>query len=288
MSTVRSKDGTTIAFDRKGSGPPVILVDGALCYREMGPMKALADVLSEHYTVFTYDRRGRGESGDTPPYAVEREVEDVAALIAEAGGSAYVCGISSGGALALDAAASGLAIDKLALYETPFVVDDSRPPMASDYRGKLDAALAADRRADAVRLFMRRVGVPRPVVALMRFMPAWAKLKATAHTLAYDDEVLGDTGSGKPLPADRWASVSAPTLALDGGKSPEWMRTAMEAVANLLPDARHGTLPGQTHMVKAKVLGPALHEFFAAPAPSPSSNGRQAAGQAGLMRKAPQ
>jgi pimeloyl-ACP methyl ester carboxylesterase len=204
MSTVRSSDGTSIAFERIGEGPPLIVVDGALCYRDMGPSRPLAKRLAEHYSVYIYDRRGRGESGDTAPYAVEREVEDIEALIAEAGGSADAFGVSSGVPLALEAASSGLAIEKLALYEAPFVVDGSRPPMEADYRTRLDALLAQDRRADAVRLFMRRVGLPGFVVSMMRLMPAWSKLKAVAHTLPYDDTILGDTGSGRPLPGDRW------------------------------------------------------------------------------------
>ena len=263
MSTVKSSDGTEIALTRQGRGPAVILVDGALCYREMGPMKALAEQLAERYTVISYDRRGRGESADTAPYALEREIDDIAALIAEAGGSAHLFGISSGAALVLEAASHGLAVERLALYEAPFVVDNSRKPMDSGYRAKLDAALAAGRRADAVRLFMRRVGVPRPMVAMMRFMPAWPKLKRVAHTLPYDDTVLGDTDSGKPLPT-RWGSITAPTLSLAGGKSPLWMQSAMKVVAAGLVDARYEVLAGQNHMVKPEAIAPLIKDFFAA------------------------
>jgi pimeloyl-ACP methyl ester carboxylesterase len=262
MPTVTSADGTTIAYETTGSGPPLILVDGALGYRALGFSQKLADELAERFTVYTYDRRGRGESADTPPYAVEREVEDIAALIKAAGGSAHLYGISPGGALALEAANRGLPIDRLALYEIPFVVDSSREPMDPEYRANVEKALAEGRPGDAVKHFMRLVGVPGPFIALMRFMPAWSKLKDSAHTLLYDKDVLGDTGSGKPLPADRTAGVTVPTLAIGGGKSPEWLRNSMVAVANAIPTAEHKTLEGQTHNVKAKVLAPMLAEFF--------------------------
>lgn len=263
MPHVTSADGTKIAYERQGSGLPVILVDGALGYRALGFSKKLADELADRFTVYTYDRRGRGESTDTVPYSVQREVEDIEALIAVAGGSAHVYGISSGAALALEAANRGLPIDRLGLYEIPFVLDGSREPMDPHYRENLDRALADGDRGEAVKLFMRLVGVPGPFVFVMRFMPAWSKLKASAHTLPYDQTVLGDTGSGKPLPADRTAGVKVPTLAIAGGKSPEWMRNAMVAVAEAIPTAEYRTLEGQMHNVKAKALAPVLADFFA-------------------------
>jgi pimeloyl-ACP methyl ester carboxylesterase len=262
MNTTRSTDGTAIAYETCGDGPPLILVDGALCYRAMGPSRKLAKELRERFTVITYDRRGRGESMDTAPYAPEREVEDLAALIEAAGGSAYLCGVSSGAVLALDAAASGLAITGLALYEPPFIVDDSRPPAATDYVQQLDALLAADRRGDAVRHFMRHVGMPAPLVSLMRLMPAWGKLKRVAHTLPYDGTIMGDTQLGHPLPADRWPGTKVKTLVIVGGKSPAFFQNGTRALAELLPNAQHRVLEGQTHMVKAKVLAPALVDFF--------------------------
>jgi pimeloyl-ACP methyl ester carboxylesterase len=263
MTTIQSRDGTAIAFEKSGEGSPVILVDGALCYRASGPARPLAALLAEHFTVYTYDRRGRGESGDTPPYAVEREVQDIEALVEEAGGSACLYGISSGAVLALEAADRVPGITKLALYEAPFIVDDSRPPIGADYVLELKEHLASDRRGDAVRLFMRQVGVPAPIVALMRFMPAWKKLKAVAHTLAYDAAVMGDTQSGRSLPVE-WAAVTTPALAIVGGKSPAWMHSGMRALADVLPNAQHRVLEGQTHMVKAKALAPLLAEFFSA------------------------
>jgi pimeloyl-ACP methyl ester carboxylesterase len=263
MNTARSTDGTAIAYETCGEGPPLILVDGALCYREMGPSRALAKLLSQHFTVITYDRRGRGESADTAPYSVEREIEDLAALIAAAGGSAYVCGFSSGAVLALDAAARGLPINALALYEPPFIVDDSRPPAAADYVEQLNTLLASNRRGDAVRLFMRHVGMPAPLVSLMRFMPAWGKLKRVAHTLPYDGEIMGETQLGGPLPAARWPGTKVKTLVIVGGKSPAFFHNGTRMLADLLANAERRVLDGQTHMVKAKALAPVLIDYFA-------------------------
>jgi pimeloyl-ACP methyl ester carboxylesterase len=259
---VLSKDGTAIAYDQVGKGPAVILVDGALCYRASGPSGPLAGLLAQHFTVFTYDRRGRGDSDDTKPYAIEREVEDIEALIIAAGGSAFVYGISSGAALALEAANRLPAITRLALYEAPFIVDDSRAPVPESYMAQLDELIASDRRGAAVKLFLTGVGVPAIVVALMRFMPVWSKLKAVAHTLPYDTILTIENQSGKSLPTNRWRSVTVPTLVVHGGKSPAWMDHAMHALADGLPNAEHRTLAGQTHNVQSNVLAPMLAEFF--------------------------
>ncbi|MCO5999672.1 alpha/beta fold hydrolase [Actinoallomurus rhizosphaericola] len=263
-STVVSADGTRIAFTRTGEGPAVILVDGALCSREFGPLGKLAAELNGRFTVYTYDRRGRGESGDAPSYDPAREIEDLAALIEEAGGSAHVCGVSSGAALALEAARRGLPIGRLALYEAPFIVDDSRTPVPDDYVAALERAVAAGRPGDAVRYFMRFVGMPAVMVAMMRFMPGWSKLKKVAHTLPYDGAFVNEFQKGRPLPAGRWASVTVPTAVIDGGKSPAWMRNANAALAAGIPGAAYRTLPGQTHMVKAGALAPALTRHFTA------------------------
>jgi len=262
MKTARSKDGTLIAFDRVGDGRPIILVDGALCYRASGPMGQLAGLLAQHFSVFTYDRRGRGDSGDTSPYAIEREVDDIDALIREAGGSACLFGVSSGAALALEAANRGLAVRKLALYEAPFIVDASRPPIPDDFLARLNGLVASGRRADAVRLFMKLVGVPSVFITLMRFLPAWSKLTSVAHTLPYDITLVKDHQRGESLPAGRWAHVTMPTLVMDGGKSPVWMRHGMKALGDVLPSAKYRTLDGQTHMLKAQAVTPVLSEFF--------------------------
>lgn len=264
LQTVTSNDGTTIAYDRIGSGPPVILVDGAFGSRTFGPNPDLAPVLAEHFTVYSYDRRGRGGSGDTLPWDAQREVEDLEAMIRVAGGSASVYGISSGAALALEAANRGAAIDKLALYEVPFVVDDTRKPIPDGYLAQLQELVDTDRRGAAIKLFMTTgIGLPGFFVGIMQLMPAWSKLKKVAHTVPYDATLLGGNTAGRPLPTDRWTSVTMPTLVLAGSKSPEWMRNGMRALAGVLPNATLGTLDRQTHLVKAKVLGPALVEFFA-------------------------
>ncbi|HEY2269322.1 MAG TPA: alpha/beta hydrolase, partial [Streptosporangiaceae bacterium] len=214
MSTVFSADGTAIGFDAWGDGPPLIMIDGATAYRAMSPIAAqVGALLRDDFRTYAYDRRGRGESGDTPPYSVQREIEDVAALIDEAGGPAFVCGFSSGAVLALDAAAAGLPITRLALFEPPFVVDDSRPPRPADYVERLDAAVAAGRPGDAVELFMTgAVGMPAEMLAGLRESPFWPALEAVAPTIAYDGRIMGATMSGQPLPADRWAAVTVPTL----------------------------------------------------------------------------
>jgi pimeloyl-ACP methyl ester carboxylesterase len=271
MTKVRSSDGTEIAFDQVGDGPPLILVGGATDYRAINPTaQELVALLAPQFGVITYDRRGRGESGDTPPYAVEREVEDIAALIAEAGGSAFLVGFSSGAVLALDAAASGLDIPRLAVYE-PFVVDGSRPPLPDDYVEQLDRLVSEGRRDDAAEYFLTKAaGVPAEFVAPMRDDPSWSVIEGVAHTIAYDGRIMGDTMSGKPLPARRWASVTMPTLVIDGGASDAFMHSAADALAELLPNAERRTLPGQTHAVSADALAPVVQEFLAVSAGAPS------------------
>ena len=261
MKKVHSKDSTAIAFDQLGQGPAIILVGGAFTDRSQPTLVQLAALLAPHFTVFNYDRRGRGESSDTAPYAVEREVEDLEALIIEAGGSAFVCGFSSGAALALEAAARGLAITKLALYEPPFIVDDSRPPLPQDFATQLSELVSSGRRGDAAELFMTKAAeAPVEVVAQMRHAPFWPGVEAVAHTLIYDTTIMGDNNA---LPTERIASVGIPTLVIDGGASPAWMRNAAQAVADILPDAQRRTLEGQTHDVAPAALAPVMEEFFA-------------------------
>ena len=263
METAISRDGTPIAYSRVGRGPSLILVDGALCYRASGPSGPLAAQLADRFTVFTYDRRGRGESGNTTaPDSVGREVEDLGAVITAAGGSAVVYGVSSGAALALEAAHRGLPITRLALYEPPFIVDSSREPIPHDFLARLNTALEQRRRGDVVKMFMKLVQVPAVFIVLMRFMPAWSKLTAVAHTLPYDLAFVKDYQVGTPLPRSRWTGATAPTLVMDGGKSPAWLQNAAQALAQVLPNATHRTLPGQTHMINAKAHVSPLVEFF--------------------------
>lgn len=264
MGTLVSKDGTTIAFDKYGTGSPIVLVGGAFQYRAFDPRTArMAKTLSARFTVYHYDRRGRGESGDTMPYSVEREVEDIQALVEDAGGEAAVFGMSSGAVLALEAAAHGAAITRLALYEPPLIVDASRAPFPPDYLAQLTGSLAKQRPADSVKFWLRQVGVPAPIIIGMQMMPAWATFKEIAHTLPYDGAVMTGLLEGNPLPDDRWNSVGVPTLAIVGGKSKAWMQHGVSALVDVLPNVKHHVLPGQTHMVKPDVLAPVLSEFFA-------------------------
>jgi alpha-beta hydrolase superfamily lysophospholipase len=211
------------------------------------------------FTVFNYDRRGRGDSGHTAPYAVEREVEDLDAVIDAAGGSAFVYGTSSGAALALEAGASGLAITKLALWEPPFGLDESsRPP--ADTAKTFTELVSAGRRGDAVEYFMSKVvGLPPEFVVYARTQPFWASQEALAHTLAYDATIMGDYS----LPTERAAAVTVPTLVIDGGASFGFMGESADALAAVLPEGRRRTLDGQEHNVDPAALAPALEEFFA-------------------------
>jgi pimeloyl-ACP methyl ester carboxylesterase len=261
MSYVTSRDGTTIAYDRFGSGPTLILVDGALCSRAFGPSPKLAPLLAQHFTVFAYDRRGRGQSSDTAPYSPSREVEDIAALIEAAGAPACLVGLSSGGALALEAAASGLPVTGVVAYEPPYV-DDSGQRGGAAHEGRLTALLAAGNRGGAVKYFMKdMVGAPAPFVMMMRLMPwIWRRLEAVAHTLPYDAAIMTDF----KVPRARLASVGVPALVLNGAKTDPRLREAAQTIAEAIPAALHQELAGQTHNVKPEILTPAVVEFFTA------------------------
>jgi pimeloyl-ACP methyl ester carboxylesterase len=262
VGQVRSSDDTTIAFERLGDGQPVIVVGGAMCDRAM--TRPLAEQLAQHFTVINYDRLGRGDSGDTAPYAVEREIEDLRALIAEAGGTASVYGHSSGAGLALHAAAHGLPIAKLVLHEPPFVSDgEEERRISREYAERLKTILAEDRRGDAVELFMTTVGMPQEMVSQMRNEPSWAGLEAIAPTLAYDSEVMGDSSRGGTIPVDLIGRVRPPTLVLCGGASPAWMIDIARQIADAMPNGRYSILEGQEHVVPPEVLVPVLKEFFA-------------------------
>ncbi len=258
MSAVSSKDGTAIAYDQSGDGPAVIIVGGVLGDRsQQAPLAAL---LAPHFTVFNYDRRGHGESGDTPPYSVEREFEDLASILNEAGGSAFVYGTSGPGVLALYAAAWGLSgrIKKLALWEPPYILAGSGRLPPKDYKERLISLLSEGRQGDMVELFMTEaVGMPVELVASMRTQPWWPAQEALAHTLIHGADLMGDFS----LPIARVATVTTPTLVMDGGETP-WLSHAAQAVAAALPHAQRRTLNGQPHNVDAAALAPVLEEFF--------------------------
>ncbi len=266
MNTVTSKDGTKIAFDKTGSGPAVIIVNGAMQFRAFDPFMAkFAEMLSGHFTVYNYDRRGRGESGDTQPFAKEREIEDLQALVEDAGGKAMVLGFSSGSALTLDAAAVTPGITRVAVYEPPFIVDDSRPPLPADYVAHLNQLVADGKRDEAVMYFLTiAVGIPAEYLGGMDQNPGWDTMLQIAHTIAYDGSFVADIMQGKPLPTDRWANVTAPTLVIEGGASDTFFHTGADALAGVLKNASRKTLEGQTHEVAPEVLAPVVVEFFKA------------------------
>jgi pimeloyl-ACP methyl ester carboxylesterase len=252
-----SRDGTPIAYERHGDGPTVVLVGGAMCTG--ATLAPLAEALSDRFGAVTYDRRGRGDSGDTTPFAVAREVEDIAALIEAFGGSAALYGISSGGALALEATASGLPVREVAVYETPFAVDEGAGEQRAEYTERLTELLGQDRRGDAVELFLSLVGTPPEMIAGVRMSHAWPGMEAIAPTLAYDNAAMGDSR----VPHERLATLSVPLLSIAGGASPAWMREAARAVAESAPQGTYRVLEGQSHAVDQAVLAPVLAEFFA-------------------------
>jgi pimeloyl-ACP methyl ester carboxylesterase len=260
--TARSQDGTTIAFETTGDGRPLVLVPGALNTR--ADMPRFVDVFAPSFRVVAYDRRGRGESTDTPPYAVEREVEDLDAVIAAVGGSASLVGFSSGAGLALEAARHGTGVERVVAYELPLIVDDTRPPIPSDYVEHLDELVANGERGDAVAYFVvEGVGLPREMAEGMRSMPMWPGLEAIAHTIAYDGRIVRAHMRGRPFEPGEWDDVRVPVLVLDGGASPDWMRSGARALAAAIPGARYQTLEGQTHDVAPEAIAPVATAFLA-------------------------
>jgi pimeloyl-ACP methyl ester carboxylesterase len=263
MERTTSADGTPIAFDRSGAGPVIVLVGGAFADRSVAA--PLAARLASDFTVIAFDRRGRGDSGDAAPYAVEREIDDVASVIDAGDGPAHLFGHSSGAVLALHAASAHRdRVGKLALYEPPFVVDDSRSPLPSDFAARLEGFVREGRRADAVEHFLRYgPAVPAEAIAAMRREPFWRPFEALAHTLAYDGTIMAGLMGGSPAPLSRWAALDVPTLVMDGGASPPWQRNAVGALVAALPHAERRTLAGQDHGPADDVLAPVLAGFFA-------------------------
>ncbi|MGW9024533.1 alpha/beta fold hydrolase [Streptomyces sp. NPDC055722] len=252
-----SRDGTPIAYERTGQGPAVVLVSGAMSTG--ATVVPLAAHLSGRFSVIVYDRRGRGASGDTQPYAVAREVEDLAALIEAAGGEAALYGISSGGALVLHAAESGLPVPRVAVYEPPYADFGGGAPERAEYTARLGEALGQGRPGDAVELFLRLTGLAPEVIASARQSPMWADMEAIAPTLAYDDAVM----DGGLVPRERLAAIGVPVLAVAGAASPEWMRRATRAVADAAQEGTYRAMEDQTHVVDPEVLAPLLADFFA-------------------------
>ncbi len=265
METVKSADGSVIAFDCYGSGPVVILIAGALGYRKFKRMEQLAQLLADRCTAINYDRRGRGDSTEAGPFSLEREIEDLAAVIEAAGGSASLWGWSSGGALALRAAAAGIGVERVSVYEVPFMVNPGHDRPTPDYGERLDELVAAGDRSGAVKHFMRNsMGIPAPFVAAMRLTPIWKGAKAVAHTLPYDWAALGKHNMyGTPLDSAEWAGVTMPSQVVYGEKSPEVLQEGSRALADVLPNAELRALPGVSHNLKMKAIAPVIAEFVA-------------------------
>ncbi|WP_089009992.1 alpha/beta fold hydrolase [Micromonospora viridifaciens] len=254
--TVRSADGTTIAYERSGTGPTVVMVDAAGGFRAMGPMRPLAALLADEFTVVCYDRRGRGGSSDTAPYHVEREVDDLRALVEEVGDPACLFGFSSGAVLALVAAARGLPVGRLALLEPP--IDLAKPPTGeSGLAAEIAQLVAAGRRGDAVAHFQASIGVPAELTEGMRESPSWPALERLAHTLVYDLTIVD------ALPADELARIGAPTLVIDSEQSDARLRGWAAGVAAALPHGHRRSMRGDWHQVPEADLAPALADFFA-------------------------
>jgi pimeloyl-ACP methyl ester carboxylesterase len=260
-ATVVSHDGTVIAFSKLGHGPPLILVDGAFCFRDNGPTPQLASLLAQRFTVYVYDRRGRGESGDTTPYAIEREVEDLGALLDAAGGSAFVFGMSSGAGIVLRAVQTGLRVKRIALYEPPFITDkNGQPRHLGRQRAALERLVAAGNRSEAVTYVMTEVfGAPRVFIHVMRIVmrTVWKKNESVAHTLPRDLAILDDWSVLKA-----GASITIPALIIGGAKSPVELQVAVKTVGESVPNSQRRMLEGQSHNVSMKVLAPALEEFY--------------------------
>jgi len=260
MDTLTSRDGTTIAYDDQGQGPALILVDGALTVHSSGSGE-LARLLAPHFTVYGFDRRGRGGSGDTPPYAVDREIDDIEALTDRAGGSAFLYGHSSGGPLAMRAAVRlGRKVTRIAMYEPPYNNDPDAQESWSRYLGQLRQALAGGCHGDAVALFMRLAGLPAEQIAGLRRAPSWPDMEAVAPTLAYDHAaIMGESWS---VPAGLAARVPVPALVMAGDAGLPFMAGTARALSQAMPQGRLRILGGQAHAVDPAVLAPVLAEFF--------------------------
>lgn len=262
MKKAISKDGTFIAYNKTGKGPALVLVDGAFCYREYGPAPKLVPLLSENFTVYSYDRRGRGESTNTLPYAVDREIEDLKSIIEKTSEAPFILGISSGAALVLQAIAKGIKVKKVALFEPPYVVlseKDSTPPKGAE--DELSNLVNLGKRGKAVTYFMTKVmGMPHVFVFLFKLFgrSSWKRNESVAHTLYYDVAIMGDF----TIPEDVTASVSVPAAVIGGEKSPQKLRNAIDAVAKSIPQSQINLLKGQSHNTSMKVLAPVLIDFF--------------------------
>ncbi len=259
METVISKDGTALAFDRLGAGAALIMMGGGLNDRQQAA--ELASLLAPHFTVFNYDRRGRSDSGDTQPYAVSKEIDDLNAVIGVAGGSAMLFANCTGGMLALEAVAQGVPITRLALYEPPYIVGDAHARLDQEFRTNITHLLDSGRPGDAVTHFLERgIGLPSEVLDRVQKMPMWPLLESLATTLPYDLAIAGDNS----MPIERLPLVTVPTLVIDGGRSPQWQRDSVQALVDALPNATRHSIEGLTHTIVPESVAPVVQGFLAA------------------------
>ena len=259
MNTITSKDGTKIAYNKSGNGPAVILVDGAFCSKDFGPTPKLVPVLANYFSVISYDRRARGDSSDKQPYLVQREIEDIEALMNVAGGTAHLYGVSSGAVLSIQAVASGLPVKKMALFEPPYYTESRRHKPPLDAEQQLKKMIAEGRKKDAVKFYLRKViGVPAIVPFILRLTSNWSKMIANANSLPYDVAVMGNF----IIPNEMLASINIPTMVIASAKSPQSLLKPAQLVAKALPTCQHKILKGQIHNVPPKILVPVLVGFY--------------------------
>lgn len=258
MSFVTSKDGTRIGYETLGQGPPLVIVWGAMGARDSPFTKAMREELAKSFTVYDYDRCGRGDSGDRPTYSVQKEIEDLAAVVDAAGGDPYVWATSSGAALALEAAAAGVPMRMLAAHEPPYMVGEHMAKFDRDYERKVTQLIRENKRSEAVTLFMRVVGVPAPMVWVMKLMPFWKKMLPVAHTLPYDAACM----NGFTPPEKRLREIRVPTIVLFGTATPTSLKDAAKVVAATVPTAKIREIPKQNHGIRPAALRPVLVEIF--------------------------
>lgn len=255
---VISKDGTKIAYDVTGSGPVMIYITGATCFRNFFPILDDVKILSKNLTVYNYDRRGRGDSSDTMPYSIEKEIEDLEALIQVVGSKVFLYGHSSGAILALNAALKlRKTIEKIVVYDPPYVHTEKEKFNYQDLAKNVLIKLSEGKNKHAMRKFLVGIGMPKFFVWLLPLFPGWKTMHTLAPTLAYDIELSKDYP-----PIELFRKIHIPTLVLVGSKSPERIRTSGTQIAAAISNSDFKEMQGQDHMVSAKALLPILVQFF--------------------------
>lgn len=261
MKTTQSKDGTVIAYDVYGSGPALVYITGASCFRSFRPVRQDAKAFAQEFTVYNYDRRGRGDSTNTLPWSVEGEVEDIEAMIDAAGGKAHLYGHSSGAVLALEAALRlGDKVQKVVMYDASYVHDETEKAKYNQLSQHIHQLLKDDQKAKAMKSFLTGIGMPKALVFLLPLFPDWRIMKALAPTLAYDIALTRDMP-----PVERAAEVTVPLQIIVGQKSPAGLHDVANQLTKAIPMAKLIELAKQGHLVSAKALLPLLKDFLKQP-----------------------